>query len=106
MRGTSDSRAGRTAGCTRSAKHMALGRWAGRSGRIHQVMRHSSGGGSDGADGPVVTLAAGRGRGIERGAVAAWLGRPFAEPRVGRRRFRAPEPKAAWTGVRPATRFA
>ncbi|MFL6027262.1 MAG: carboxylesterase/lipase family protein [Friedmanniella sp.] len=69
-------------------------------------MRHSSGGGSDGADGPVVTLAAGQVRGIERGAVAAWLGLPFAEPPVGRRRFRAPEPKAPWTGVRPATRFA
>ncbi|MDJ0785442.1 MAG: carboxylesterase family protein [Myxococcota bacterium] len=34
-----------------------------------------------------------------------WLGIPFAEPPVGELRWRAPEPPAAWEGVREALRF-
>ncbi|WP_062305851.1 carboxylesterase/lipase family protein [Demequina subtropica] len=33
---------------------------------------------------------------------AIFLGIPYAEPPVGARRFLAPEPRAAWDGVRPA----
>ena len=36
----------------------------------------------------------------------AWLGIPYARPPVGERRWRAPEPPAAWTERREATRFA
>ena len=48
-------------------------------------------------------LAAGRVVGFqnERGG-HAWLGLPFAEPPVGDRRWRAPEPLGAWTGERRA----
>jgi para-nitrobenzyl esterase len=34
-----------------------------------------------------------------------FLGIPFASPPVGERRFRAPEPPASWSGVRPATEY-
>ncbi|KAG5844820.1 hypothetical protein ANANG_G00167080 [Anguilla anguilla] len=39
------------------------------------------------------------------GQVTAFLGIPFAEPPVGRRRFRAPEPKRAWSGVLNASTY-
>ena len=47
---------------------------------------------------------AGRLEGLERGAVSSWLGVPYAEPPVGPRRFRAPEPVRPWSGTRPARR--
>jgi para-nitrobenzyl esterase len=50
----------------------------------------------------VVTVAGGRLRGVERGAVTSWLGVPYAAPPVGPRRFRAPAPVEPWAGVRPA----
>lgn len=37
--------------------------------------------------------------------VTAWLGIPYAEPPVGRLRFRPPQPPKPWTGVRPAERY-
>ena len=37
--------------------------------------------------------------------VRHYLGVPFAAPPVGERRWRAPQPAAAWTGVRPAKTF-
>jgi para-nitrobenzyl esterase len=56
------------------------------------------------ADPVVVTVAGGRVEGVERGAVTAWLGVPYAAPPVGVRRFREPEPVTPWTGVRAARR--
>lgn len=38
-------------------------------------------------------------------SVTAFLGIPFAEPPVGKRRFRPPEPKRRWTGILPATAY-
>ncbi len=58
----------------------------------------------DQTQGPVVTVAGGRLRGVDRGTVTSWLGVPYAAPPVGLRRFRAPEPVPSWPGDRPATR--
>ncbi|XP_029943804.1 acetylcholinesterase [Salarias fasciatus] len=57
------------------------------------------------ADGDlVVQTASGRVRGVllpvpDRSFVTAFLGIPFGEPPVGKRRFRPAEPKRPWTGV-------
>lgn len=53
---------------------------------------------------PLVRTTAGAVRGVQRPGSAAFLGIPFAEPPVGDLRFAAPQPRAAWTGVRDATR--
>lgn len=45
-------------------------------------------------------------RGTVENNIRVFRGVPFAEPPVGPRRFRAPLPKAPWTGVRDATQFA
>ncbi|WP_194408924.1 carboxylesterase/lipase family protein [Microbacterium cremeum] len=55
---------------------------------------------------PIATLSTGLVRGATDGRIDRFLGIPYAEPPVGSRRFRAPEPAAAWTGVRDATAFA
>ena len=55
--------------------------------------------------GPIVDTGAGSVRGVLRGGSAAFLGIPFAEPPVGPLRFQAPEPRAAWEGVRDATAY-
>ena len=39
------------------------------------------------------------------GDVRAFLGIPYGKPPLGKLRFRAPEPVAAWQGVRDATKF-
>lgn len=60
---------------------------------------------------PVVSTRAGRVRGVwrgepgTRGASAAFLGIPFAQPPVGELRYAAPVPPIPWDGVRDATRF-
>lgn len=57
------------------------------------------------ADRPVVTTPAGAVAGERIGDVDVFRGIPFAAPPIGALRWRAPQPVAAWTGVRPATRF-
>ena len=42
-------------------------------------------------------------RGVEENGIAAFRGIPFAAPPVGANRFRAPQPAAAWDGVRDAS---
>jgi len=67
---------------------------------------------TDDEEQPVVDTEHGRVQGFrysvaELGGVSgsAWLGIPFAEPPVGSRRFRRPEPlRRPWTGVRYAVR--
>jgi para-nitrobenzyl esterase len=44
-------------------------------------------------------------RGRAEGGLAVFRGIPFAQPRVGRLRFAAPQPAAAWDGVREASEF-
>lgn len=47
----------------------------------------------------------GRLEGERRGSHVAYRGIPYAEPPIGERRFRAPEPAESWSGVRLAHRF-
>lgn len=56
---------------------------------------------------PTVTTAQGKATGklMDNGRVRAFLGLPYAAPPVGQLRWRAPEPPAAWHGVRDATKF-
>src|SRR3712207_7749767 len=55
--------------------------------------------------GPVVRTTSGAVRGTVEDGVHVFRGIPYAEPPVGRLRFRPPAPRAAWDGVRDATRF-
>ncbi|MEC3908943.1 carboxylesterase family protein [Sphingobium sp. CR2-8] len=54
---------------------------------------------------PVVTLAEGAVRGVNKDGVVAFKGIPFAAPPVGALRWRAPQPVARWQGVRDASRY-
>ncbi len=54
---------------------------------------------------PVIRLAQGEVRGLWRGASAAFLGIPYAEPPVGPLRWAAPVPASGWRGVLDATEF-
>lgn len=51
------------------------------------------------------TTTSGAVRGVAERDVLAWRGIPYAEPPVGRLRFRAPRDPAAWHGVRIARHF-
>ncbi|XP_061566052.1 acetylcholinesterase [Cololabis saira] len=42
---------------------------------------------------------------LDRGYVSAFLGIPFAEPPIGKRRFRPAEPKRQWSGVFDASQY-
>ncbi|MBB2976183.1 para-nitrobenzyl esterase [Microbacterium endophyticum] len=52
-----------------------------------------------------VTISTGTIRGVTEGAIARYLGIPYAEPPVGERRFAAPVARKPWQGVREATEF-
>jgi para-nitrobenzyl esterase len=54
---------------------------------------------------PVVAIDGGKVQGAVDAGVASWKGIPFAAPPVGALRWRAPQPAAAWDGVRPATAY-
>lgn len=54
---------------------------------------------------PVVQTDKGKVQGLEESGIDAFLGIPYAAPPVGERRFRAPEPADAWTGVADATGY-
>ena len=53
----------------------------------------------------VVAIDSGKLRGSEVEGVSSWKGIPFAAPPVGAYRWRAPQPPAAWQGVRDATQY-
>lgn len=55
---------------------------------------------------PVAVTRSGKVSGSVEGGVASWKGIPFAAPPVGKLRWRAPQPPAAWEGVRKATAYA
>jgi para-nitrobenzyl esterase len=59
-----------------------------------------------GAASPVVAVEGSKVQGAVEDGVASWKGIPFAAPPVGPLRWRAPQPAAAWEGVRPATAYA
>jgi len=52
-----------------------------------------------------VTVSGGTVRGVRERGIRAWRGIPYAAAPVGALRFRAPEPVAAWPGVRDAAEF-
>ena len=54
---------------------------------------------------PMVTTQLGRLQGRDEGGVAVFRGVPYAQPPVGDRRLRPPEPCAPWQHTRPARRF-
>jgi para-nitrobenzyl esterase len=55
---------------------------------------------------PAAATANGEVRGLASGAVAEFLGVPYAAPPVGALRWQPPQPAASWSGVRDATQFA
>jgi para-nitrobenzyl esterase len=55
--------------------------------------------------GPVTDPPAGAVRGVAIESVTAYRGIPYAQPPIGARRWRAPQPLPRWTSVRDATAF-
>lgn len=58
-----------------------------------------------GTAGPQVTIATGTLQGSVGDGVASFKGIPYAAPPVGNLRWRAPQPAAAWKGIRSATKY-
>lgn len=54
---------------------------------------------------PTVTTGSGIVRGTADDGIRRFLGIPYAAPPFGENRFRAPQPAAAWEGVRDTTAF-
>lgn len=55
---------------------------------------------------PQAQVAGGTLSGTNEAGVSAFLGVPYAAPPTGPNRWRAPQPAAAWSGTRPADKFA
>ncbi|WP_159981631.1 MULTISPECIES: carboxylesterase/lipase family protein [unclassified Novosphingobium] len=55
---------------------------------------------------PIAETKTGKVSGVMEEGVISWKGIPFAAPPVGELRWRAPQPAAAWQGVRAATAYA
>jgi para-nitrobenzyl esterase len=64
-----------------------------------------AGAGAASAAGPVAVTESGRVEGAIVNGVKSWKGIPFAAPPVSANRWRAPQPAAAWDGIRDATRY-
>ena len=60
---------------------------------------------ASGGANPVVRIDDGLVRGADVAGVNTFLGLPYAAPPTGNLRWRAPQPAAAWSGVRDATQF-
>ena len=60
---------------------------------------------AEAATSPIVETTQGRVRGTMEDGIAVFRGIPYAEPPVGRLRFRPPERRRRWDGVLDATRF-
>src|SRR5919204_260203 len=60
---------------------------------------------ASGSANPVVRIDGGLIRGVGAAAVYSFKGLPYAAPPTGNLRWRAPQPAAAWSGVRDATQF-
>ena len=55
---------------------------------------------------PTVTIADGKVRGVSVAGGYAFRGLPYAAPPIGDLRWRPPQPRARWMGIRDASRFA
>ena len=55
--------------------------------------------------GATVETSYGKLEGFEHGGIHSFRGIPFAQPPVGRLRFRPPQRPARWAGIRPASQF-
>ncbi len=60
---------------------------------------------ADARDAAVVATDRGQVRGTIADGIASWKGIPFAAPATGALRWRAPQPAAAWRGVRDARAY-
>ncbi len=75
------------------------------SQQAHHQAAHKKAAAAAAHAGPVVRIASGRVRGkVERG-VDAFLGIPFAQPPIGKLRWRAPQPVKGWDNIRSATQY-
>jgi para-nitrobenzyl esterase len=57
------------------------------------------------AEPPQVSTASGQVEGVRAGGMLSFKGLPYAAPPVGELRWRAPQPAAAWSGVRQAAAY-
>ncbi|PKO67342.1 MAG: carboxylesterase [Betaproteobacteria bacterium HGW-Betaproteobacteria-16] len=86
--------------------------WVGWSAAAAGLLLAACGGGSDAAPNPPLPEVRQIAQGTVKGSndakttgTYAWKGIPYAQPPIGALRWKAPEPPAAWKGVRKATAF-
>jgi para-nitrobenzyl esterase len=68
------------------------------------IPAHAADNGKDAGAASTVKTSDGDVRGLEHGVVDVYQGLPYAAPPVGDLRWRAPQPEAAWTGVRDGSK--